>query len=199
MVVQFLYGYRRAGRRGICGHNRGEAAIAIRVWRGEGQSTRGGGGSFGVGLRGMQDLPNLDLPLPLLQDPSRLICAFKLAGNALLTFQTPHAPLAIDAPQENFPMALPAGAWNATACSHGPFPGSQGVQGQGAHRHSYHPMRNQNQNQTWSMTVLGSSWRLSCAASLRLHSTHVRCFNAGYNSASHTTKLKGREPTNFPE
>ena len=51
-----------------------------------------------MGLRGMQDLPNLNLLLPLLQDPWRLISVFKLASNALLTFQTPHAPLAIDAP-----------------------------------------------------------------------------------------------------
>ena len=55
----------------------------------------------------MQDLPNLNLLLPLLQDPLWLIFVFKLASNALLTFQTPHAPLAIDAPQENFPMAVP--------------------------------------------------------------------------------------------
>ena len=45
-----------------------------------------------------RDLPNLHLLLPLLQNPSRLISVFKLASNALLTFQTPHAPLAIDAP-----------------------------------------------------------------------------------------------------
>ena len=68
------------------------------VGRGGGQSTRGGGGSFSLGLCGMQDLPNLNLLLPLLPDPSRLISVFKLASNALLTFQTPHAPLAIDAP-----------------------------------------------------------------------------------------------------
>ena len=60
-----------------------------------------------MGLRGMQGLPNLNLLLPLLQDPSRLISVFKLASNALLTFQTPHAPLKIDEPEENFPMALP--------------------------------------------------------------------------------------------
>ena len=51
-----------------------------------------------MGLRGMQDLPNLNLNLPLLQDPSQLIFVFKLTSRALLTFQTPHAPLAIDAP-----------------------------------------------------------------------------------------------------
>ena len=72
--------------------------IAIRVWRRGGQSTRGGEGSFGMGLCGMQDLPNLNLLLPLLQDPSGLIPVFKLASNTLLTFQTPRAPLGIDAP-----------------------------------------------------------------------------------------------------
>ena len=50
-------------------------------------------------LRGMQDLPNLNLLLSLFQDPSRLVSIFKLVSNALLTFQTPHAPLAIDAPR----------------------------------------------------------------------------------------------------
>ena len=39
-----------------------------------------------MGLRGMQDLPNLNLLLPLLPDLSRLISVFKLASNALLTF-----------------------------------------------------------------------------------------------------------------
>ena len=60
-----------------------------------------------MGLRGMQDLHNLKDLLPLLQDPSRLISVFKLASSALLTFQTPRAPLALDKPSENFRMALP--------------------------------------------------------------------------------------------
>ena len=79
-------------------------------------------------------------------------------------------------------MALPTseggggtGAWNATACSHGPIPASQGVQGQGAHRHSYNPIRNenQNQNQNWSLTILGSSWRLSFLGGLLVTSEHA--------------------------
>ena len=62
------------------------------------RSTGGGRGSFGMGLRGMQDLPKPNLLLQLLQNPLRFTSVFKLASNALLTFQTPHAPLAIDAP-----------------------------------------------------------------------------------------------------
>ena len=149
-----------------------------------------------MGLCGMQDVPNLSLLLPLLQDPSRLISVFKLASNAHLSFQTPHAPLAIDAPYENIPMALPTsegggggtGAWNSTACSHGPIPASQGVQGQGAHRHTYHPMRNRNQNQNWSLTILGSYWRLSLGGGLLVTLEHA---HAAPHGASQTSTLKG--------
>ena len=40
MVTQFLQGWWRASRREVWGCNRGEAAIAIRMWQGGGQSTR---------------------------------------------------------------------------------------------------------------------------------------------------------------
>ena len=49
MVVQFLHGYKRADRRCICGRNRGEAAVTIRVWGGGGQSTRWGPHRFRAG------------------------------------------------------------------------------------------------------------------------------------------------------
>ena len=92
MVIKSLQGWRHARRRAVWGRNCGEVAIAIQVWQGGGQRTRGGGGSFGMGLRGMQDLPNLNLLLPLLQNLSRLSFVVKLASNALPTFQTPNAP-----------------------------------------------------------------------------------------------------------
>ena len=41
-----------------------------------------------MGSRGMQDLPHLNLLLPLLHDPSRLISVFKLASSPLLTNAT---------------------------------------------------------------------------------------------------------------
>ena len=52
----------------------------MHLWTGVGRGgggTRGGGGSFSMGLRGMQDLLNLNLLLPLLQDPSQLISGGK--------------------------------------------------------------------------------------------------------------------------
>ena len=54
-----------------------------------------------------------------------------------------------------------------------PIPASQGVQRQGTHRHNYHPMRNQNQNQNWSLTILGSSWLLSFFRGLLVTSEHA--------------------------
>ena len=109
MVVQLLSTSSRLGCRqamkniysggGDWWGNHREVTIPIRAWQGRGESTQGGG-SLGVGAyidvgltinyqrSRMQDLANPD-PLPLVQNPWRLISLFTIASRALPTTTVP--------------------------------------------------------------------------------------------------------------
>ena len=52
-------------------------------------------------------------------------------------------------------------ASSATACTRGPVPASQGMQGQRTQCQGYRPMRKHNDNPNRSVTILGSFGRLS--------------------------------------